>query len=213
MPPILLLSVSLLVTLGNAAHAALPTPQIAPHPAAGVLLVAKPDMPDPRFQHSVILLLSHDQDGTVGVIINRPTRFTLKQALPDMPSSNATLYLGGPVELQRILLLARGQPPAGDTHTVAGDIYWSTDAKVLKALLGKSSAAQQLRVFAGYAGWAAGQLQREIRRGSWRLFEATPDVIFSDDPNSLWDHFNQAPEQIMAGTTARSTSSCESLFS
>ncbi len=126
MPPILLLSIGLLLTPHPAATV-LPTPPIAVRPAAGVLLVAAPTMPDARFRHSVILLLSHDQRGSVGGIINRPTRFTLKQALPDFPASNATLYLGGPVDLQRIILLARGQPPTGDTHSVTGDIFLSTE--------------------------------------------------------------------------------------
>ncbi len=170
-----------------------PTPPPGAHtvrqaPAKGLFLVADASMPDPRFRETVILLVEHDAGGTVGLIINRATGVSLARALPELESDGATehvLFLGGPVELDRLALLARGMPATVPSEHVVGDIYLSGYREALAALLERRN-ARELRVFAGYAGWAPGQLEAELQQGDWFLVPADAERVFAPDPAAVW---------------------------
>ncbi len=158
----------------------------AAEPAPGVFLVAKPEMPDPRFQRSVILLLAHDDGGTVGLVVNRPTGVTV----PNAPDDPHPIYLGGPVDPDRVVVLGRGERPQGPFQRVWEDVWWSTDRGAIEALLGGSIDADALRVFLGYTGWAPGQLDAELAvTDAWALFRADPGDVFSPDSDDLWNRF------------------------
>ena len=156
----------------------------ASEPAAGVFLVAKPEMPDPRFQETVILLLAHDDDGSMGLVINRPTDITI----PGTLNTPHLIYRGGPVAANQFFALGRGTPPEGPSQPLWEDVWWSTQRRVIETLLAEEATPDGLRVFTGYAGWGAGQLDAELQAvNSWVLLEADPDDVFSQETESLWD--------------------------
>ncbi len=176
--PILLLSLISATVLAQAPVA---------EPAPGVFLVATEEMPDPRFRQTVILLLEHDENGTLGLVINRPTDVMLREALPEAPDNPHPVYWGGPVAPNMALLLGRGEPPEGQSEPVLDEVWWSADAEVLEALLNEGAGSERLRVFLGHSGWSAGQLAGELSRDGWALLQATPEQVFSADPAGLWD--------------------------
>jgi putative transcriptional regulator len=167
-------------------------------PAAGVVLVASRQMLDQRFQHTVILLLAHDDTGTMGLIINRPTDLSLADALPDLGAKGAghRLFFGGPVALNTLMFLVRNPVPLAQTTRVLDDIYVSSDRGTLEQLLGKRKATV-LRLYFGYAGWGPGQLDAELASGSWQLFQADADTLFQEPGDTLWEKFIGSANRIM----------------
>lgn len=157
-------------------------------PTKGLLLIADARMPDPRFRESVILLVEHSDQGTMGLIINRRTRLAVHEVLPELDASSGedrALYFGGPVGIHRLVILLRGTPvPATSTHII-DDVYLSAASAALEELVPMTS-DQQLRVFIGYAGWAQGQLESELLEGSWFLRPAEPELIFATDVDEVW---------------------------
>jgi putative transcriptional regulator len=154
----------------------------------GRLLVASPVLRDPNFARTVILVLDHDGDGTLGVVVNRPTEVGVGDVLPSWSgrtSSPDVVFQGGPVALDNALGLAcvlGDDEPVGWRPLYAGVGLIDLDAppEVLAAGLGA------LRIFAGYAGWSPGQLQDEIDEGAWYVVEAELGDAFSDTPGRLW---------------------------
>lgn len=158
-------------------------------PAAGVLLIARPDLPDPNFFHSVVLLLHYDADGAAGVILNRPTGLGLADALPEireLGERRDLVYFGGPVSPDVLLLLVRTSSAPKDAEEVLPGVYTIPGLAELRPLLDRGLDEESLRAFAGYAGWAPGQLDAEIERGDWQLYPATGERIFTDQPDELW---------------------------
>lgn len=161
-------------------------------PAKGVFLVANRDMSDLRFQRSVIILLLHGDEGSLGVIVNRPTDISLSEAVPDLPGAGNeehTLFFGGPVAMETLLLLVRSHDPPAQAAPVLEEVYWSGSREALEALLAEGKPDSELRVYFGRAGWAPGQLEAELTDGSWRLFKADPETLFSQNPDGLWEAF------------------------
>jgi putative transcriptional regulator len=154
----------------------------------GVLLVASPTLGDPNFRRTVVYVLDHRSDGSVGVVLNRPSDVTLLDVLPqwwDLASAPRTLFVGGPVETNAALCLAEARPgavPAGWT-AVSGPIGLAdldADPTALNGSLHK------LRVFAGYAGWGAGQLADEIAEGAWLVVAGHANDVFAEPDTDLW---------------------------
>jgi putative transcriptional regulator len=154
----------------------------------GVLLVASPTLGDPNFRRTVVYVLDHRGDGSVGVVLNRPSDVTLLDVLPqwwDLASTPRTLFVGGPVDTNAALCLAEARPgiaPKGWT-AVAGSVGL-TDLDVDPAVL--ETSVNQVRVFAGYAGWGAGQLAAEIADGAWMVVAGHPTDVFADPGSDLW---------------------------
>ena len=154
----------------------------------GRLLVASPVLNDPNFARAVVLVLDHDGDGTLGVVVNRPTAVGVGDVLPPWSgrtSSPDVVFQGGPVALDNALGLAHvlgEEEPVGWRRLYAGVGLIDLDAppEVLVSGLGA------LRIFAGYAGWSPGQLQDEIDEGAWYVVDAEGGDAFSDNPSELW---------------------------
>ncbi|GII82996.1 UPF0301 protein [Sphaerisporangium siamense] len=161
----------------------------------GGLLVATPLLDDPNFRRGVVLILEHDEDGgTLGVMLNRPSEVTVNQVLPSwdpLVSGPPVLFEGGPVQTDSALALASvpsGQEPLGwrrlhaDGSAVSklGTVDLDAPPEILAGEI------TQMRIFAGYAGWTAGQLEAEIREGSWYVVEAEPGDTFDSRPANLW---------------------------
>ena len=148
-------------------------------------------MLDPNFHRSVVFLLRHDQKGSLGLVVNRSESVKLSEALPNIDiaeNSPHRVTLGGPVAVGHALFLARSAAPLDQAQHVIDDIYYSGNGELLKRLLAKGTSESELRVYAGHAGWAEGQLASEIARGGWHVVRADPDAIFSVNTKSLWEN-------------------------
>jgi putative transcriptional regulator len=156
---------------------------------AGRLVVATLLIGDPSFERSVVLLLDHDEVGSIGVVLNRPTELAVTIALPDwgeLADEPAVLFEGGPVQSGSVLALGRlaaGPVPVIGWAPLASGLG-TVDLTLTPEALGGEVAA--LRLFSGYAGWGPGQLAGEIDGGAWWVFDAEPDDPFSADPRELW---------------------------
>jgi putative transcriptional regulator len=170
-----------------------PSPSTPSPSTRGRLLVATPSLTDPNFARTVILVLEHGDDGALGVVLNRPTDAELDRAVPGWSSvaaPPAVVYVGGPVAAGAAIALAsgRGTGPGGGFTALFGGIG-TVD-------LGREEEREhvdRIRVFAGYAGWAPGQLEAEIGEGSWFVVAASP----------LEDAFCRAPEHLWSGVLRR----------
>ena len=157
----------------------------------GRFLVASRNMKDPRFSRSVILLISYDSKGAMGLIINRPSEVNLAKVLPEIKGirPSDTIYFGGPVAGNRLQILIRsGINPRGSYH-IFGDIYVSADRKVLQRMINRKVSGEEFHVYVGYAGWAPGQLERELLKGGWHIFPADAEAVFSKKPSNIWQEF------------------------
>jgi putative transcriptional regulator len=158
-------------------------------PAAHRLLIAAPALADPEFFRTVVFLIEHDDTGTVGVIINRPSHTPVGQILPDwqdVMSEPSVVFNGGPVQRDGALGLGQlaGSTDAGHgLRAVSGGLALvDLDADAAQVAVGASS----LRVFAGHSGWSPGQLESEIADGGWFVVQGGLDDVFSETPGSLW---------------------------
>src|SRR3954465_11303259 len=156
---------------------------------ASRLLIATPLLTEPTFARTVILLLEHgEESGAFGLVLDRPGGAAVLDVVPsvaDLATEPGVLFSGGPVSPSTAIALglaAPGADPEGWTPVMPPIVTVDLDHD--PALLATSLRA--LRVFAGYAGWAPGQLEQEIAEGAWYLVDALPDDAFLDDPDELW---------------------------
>lgn len=158
-------------------------------PEKGTLLVAKKGIADPRFRDQVILLIQHDSQGTAGLVVNRTSRLPLAAVLPKgslLAEPGKVLSYGGPVEPKTLLALVkvRNHPPEPSDEIIT-DLY-ITGVGVLDEWPDFKAETIDYRAFAGYTGWAPGQLALEMERGDWRVLPADEGSIFSGAGVSLW---------------------------
>jgi len=159
---------------------------------AGTFLVASRGMADPRFRETVILLLEHDDGGTLGLVVNRITGVTLGEALPDWADLDGRrhfLFLGGPVEMTSLSYLHSAGPGGEIDRWVFDGVSGGFEVGTLRRLLEEDIPVERLRVYVGYAGWGPGQLMSEMARDDWHVFRADPEIVFDPAPDRLWPQF------------------------
>jgi putative transcriptional regulator len=164
---------------------------VTPHDSTvGKLLIAEPMLEDPNFDRTVVLMIEHTTDGALGVVLNRPTDLEVDAVLGEWASLAASppvLYMGGPVEQNGVLALARrrtsdaqeapgwtsvlGEIGTIDLHLEPDDVAGGVDG---------------VRFFAGYSGWGGGQLEAELAEGAWLVVPADPGDVFAPDPDAMW---------------------------
>lgn len=155
----------------------------------GDLLVATPVIEDPNFARSVVLLLDHDEDGALGVVLNRPSDVAVTDVLPswdELAVDPPVVFGGGPVQPDAIVALARARPGVDrgeEWQPITGRLRL-IDLREDPALA--AAEVEVVRVFAGYAGWAPGQLEAELDEEAWVTVGTEPDDPFSRDPDELW---------------------------
>jgi putative transcriptional regulator len=153
----------------------------------GKVLLAEPFMAEPYFKRSVILVTEHNDEGSFGLIINKPIKMTFNQALPDAPAFKATLSLGGPVSKETLHFLHRLGNKIPGSKTIAKGLYWGGDFdQVMGMMMDKILDTKDIRMFVGYAGWSAGQLDNELKMNSWIIEKANATMVFRKDPDELW---------------------------
>jgi putative transcriptional regulator len=151
----------------------------------GHLLVAGPGLVDPNFHRSVVLVGEHGEEGALGVILNRTSESTVDEAVPELAAlveGSAPIHVGGPVQPSAIVVLAEFVEPERAETLVLEDIGF-LPSEIDPDELGE---LRRARVFAGYAGWGPGQLDDELREGSWIVEPADPEDVFTADPGELW---------------------------
>lgn len=151
----------------------------------GSLLIAGPGLWDPNFRRTVVLIGHHDEDGAVGIVLNRRTELEVAEAAPpltDLVEPGARLFVGGPVQPQAAVVVADFEHPEHAQVVAFGSIGFLPD----DADAGSIGELRRARVFAGYAGWGAGQLERELEEGSWIVEPAMEYDVFTDAPAELW---------------------------
>jgi len=179
----------------------------------GKLLVARRDLPDPNFGETVVLLVQYSQEGAMGLIINRRTTIPVARVFSELAKAkdrSDLAYLGGPVGRTGVLALLRSRAPKEDVKAIFADVYLIANKAVLEKTVEAAVDARALRVYLGYAGWAAGQLRREVELGAWYIFPADAGLVFHNDPDSIWTQMVEKTELRLAfnatGLTTRALS-------
>ncbi|HEY4428612.1 MAG TPA: YqgE/AlgH family protein [Solirubrobacteraceae bacterium] len=153
---------------------------------AGHLLLASPSLRDPNFTRTVVLIGVHNDEGAMGVVLNRPSTVTVREAVPQLEPAVDELepvYVGGPVQPTSVVCLAEFVEPSLAELLVLGRIGFPAPDTGIEELTENTA---RRRVFAGYAGWGDGQLDAEVEDGDWIAQPALPEDVFSDAPEDLW---------------------------
>jgi putative transcriptional regulator len=160
---------------------------------APAFLLSMPQMLDPNFSRSVVLLCTHTHEGAFGLILNRPLltkgRVMVNLDPPVSTDRELQLWVGGPVEPQRSSILVGQEPDElgmPSAMRVADSLYLSTDPELLRRLL-EPEPPDYARLFVGYSGWAAGQLEAEIEASAWLMSDVDREIIFKTPPDRMWD--------------------------
>ena len=156
----------------------------------GRLLIAGPTLEDPNFVRTVVLVGEHNDEGALGVVLNRPSDTTVGEAVPDLEDltgSEDPVHVGGPVQPSAVLVLAEWEEPATAPQLVTGDVgFLALEDEDAHDIAHDSTPLRRARVFAGYAGWGAGQLAGEIADGAWLVVAGHPSDVFADPGGDLW---------------------------
>jgi putative transcriptional regulator len=151
----------------------------------GKLLVASPALVDPNFARTVVLITEHNDDGAMGIVLNRPAETRVDDLLPELTAvaPDETLFVGGPVQPDAIVLLAEFSDPDAAAWIVAADVGLAAADRELSEL---AEVVRRGRLYAGYSGWGPGQLEAELELDSWIVEPPMPAELFPDDPEALW---------------------------
>ena len=152
----------------------------------GRLLIAGPTLLDPNFVRTVVLIGEHNEDGALGVVLNRPSETTVGEAVPDLEDltdAGEPVHVGGPVQPSAVLVLAEYEQPDQAQQLVTGSVgFVAVDDEGDRV----ATALGRARVFAGYAGWGPGQLEAELERDDWIVAGSVEDDVFDEDAATLW---------------------------
>lgn len=157
-------------------------------PSTGKLLISEPFLNDPNFKRSVVLMAEHNEEGTLGFILNQPSNLLLKDLVPDLWEAAYPVFIGGPVEIDTVHFIHRCYNKLNSGEEIANGIYWGGNFETLKVLVNSNNIqAHEVKFFLGYSGWSKGQLQEELDANSWLVSgQYHPDVVFSHNEEELW---------------------------
>jgi putative transcriptional regulator len=151
----------------------------------GKLLIASPALADPNFARAVVLITEHNDEGAMGVVLNRPSETAVGEVAAELEglAADEPVFIGGPVQPQALVVLAEFNDPEAAAWIVAADVGFvsaETDQEDLERAIRRG------RVYAGYSGWGAGQLESELAEDAWIVEPPMPAELFPDDPLALW---------------------------
>ncbi len=159
-------------------------------PSSGKLLISEPALRDFYFGRSVVLLVEHNVDeGTIGLILNKPIHLKLNQVVKEFPDNEFPLFLGGPVHPERLFYVhTLGAKVPGSIEIIPG-LFWGGEIKKLMELINLQLVKpEEVRFFIGYSGWDPKQLEREMVEKSWVVTQCTLDTVMADNPEKLWSN-------------------------
>ena len=159
-------------------------------PQRGDLLISEPYLPDPNFDRTVVLICEHDENGTVGFVLNKPATIGLADVMEDMADADSKLFVGGPVQQDTLHFLHRCDALMDQANLINEGVFWGGDYEQLATLANSQQLSEsEIKFFIGYSGWSEGQLSNELNEKSWIVYKnATPDFIFEINPEELWKH-------------------------
>ncbi len=160
----------------------------------GHFLVAEAELGDPNFSETVVLIISHDDEGAFGLVVNRRSDISLGQAAEpytNSPFAGLPLFVGGPVEQEFLFCLHSGLPDGNDSPYViklTSNLVFEPQFVALEThiLANPKLKPPEIRLFAGYSGWTAGQLESELEEGAWMTMPASSDLVFNPHPQGGW---------------------------
>lgn len=163
---------------------------IIPHflePQKGRLLISEPFITDLQFKRSVILIGDHNEEGSVGFILNKPMTLLSNEVVPDLLNYNFPLFYGGPVEPNTLHFIHKVGALIENAQPIGNGIYWGGDMDMVNDLLKRKVVTpDEFRFFVGYSGWASNQLQDEIEEKAWWVAEGNDEIVFDDDLENMW---------------------------
>jgi putative transcriptional regulator len=169
--------------------------------AQGKIVISPRDSPDPHFANSVIVLAKYDHSGALGLMIQFKSTLTLPKALvgiKGVEKRTDPIFVGGPVDLPAVLALLRSKSaPEGGSHVI-GNLYLMTSKQSIGAAIAAGKAEADLRIFVGYTGWGPDQLDREVRRSGWFIFDYDEGLVFDEHPDTLWNRMIAKTERRFA---------------
>ena len=153
----------------------------------GQVLLAEPFMLDPYFRRAVVLLCEHHEEGSIGFILNKSIDMTVNELVSEFPVFEAEVFYGGPVQTDTLHYVHNIGELLDESVKVSPGVWWGGDFVQLKFLI-KSGLLEphNIRFFVGYAGWSGGQLDEEMRGGSWVSAEMDANYLFKTRPQKLW---------------------------
>ncbi len=152
----------------------------------GQLLLASPALFDPNFRRTVVLVTEHNEEGAAGIVLNRLSETSVGEAVPDLAalvSDDDRVYIGGPVQQSAVLVLAEFDDPEAAAALVVDDVGFVPGGGDFGLI---AASTRRVRVFAGYAGWGAGQLEAELEESSWIVSAAEGLDLFAAPETDLW---------------------------
>ncbi|MDF1864923.1 MAG: YqgE/AlgH family protein [Saprospiraceae bacterium] len=153
----------------------------------GSVLLAEPFMFDSNFKRSAILLCEHNEEGSIGFILNKELDMQVDELIADFPSFDGKVFFGGPVQTDTIHYIHNVGNLLEDSVKVVPGVYWGGDFEKLKFLIQSDMIKpHNIRFFVGYSGWSDGQLGDELEWGSWVVANMFANYIFKDKPKKLW---------------------------
>ena len=163
----------------------IPFTNIKPEP--GKLLIAEPFLDDPYFKRSVVLLTEHNENGSIGFILNKPIEIKLKDAVGELPPIDSNIHLGGPVARETLHFLhTEGDLIDGSLEIMKG-LFWGGNFETLKKLIEQDKIKpESIKFFVGYSGWEPQQLDKELKLNSWIVLEGDLSVIMKRNTANLW---------------------------
>ncbi|MGK7395322.1 MAG: YqgE/AlgH family protein [Candidatus Cyclobacteriaceae bacterium M3_2C_046] len=161
--------------------------QEALKPKKGDLLISEPFLPDPNFVRTVVLLCEHNEDGSFGFVLNKPSLLKYNDVMDEVSDFDEILYVGGPVQQDTLHFIHRSGQMEGSIE-VGNGIFWGGNFEQLQILIGNHQLNRDnFKFFVGYSGWAGGQLEMELKEKTWIIYEnPTAEEVFDYDPNDLW---------------------------
>ena len=157
-------------------------------PEKGDLLISEPYLPDPNFERTVILLCEHDENGSFGFVLNKPSNSGLSELIEEAEGFDSTVYVGGPVQQNTLHFLHKSPNKLASDKEIVNGVYWGVDFdNLLTSINTKVVDENDLKFFIGYSGWSEGQLLDELKAKSWIVYKkATPELVFDMNAEELW---------------------------
>jgi putative transcriptional regulator len=156
-------------------------------PAQGKILVSDPFLKDFYFKRSIVLLADHSDEGTFGLILNKPTNIKFNEVVQDFPDFQADIYLGGPVKTDSLFFIHSIGENIEKTIKIMDGIYWGGDIEIVREMIKTDKiAAGQIRFYLGYSGWGPHQLEDELKEKSWVVATVKANQLLKSPPEKLW---------------------------
>ncbi len=157
-------------------------------PQKGDLLISEPFLNDPNFVRTVVLLCEHNEEGSFGFVLNKPSQITIHELIEEVEDRDDTVFVGGPVQQNTLQFIHRNNDLIEGGMEVSDGLYWGGNFEQMLTILdGNLIGKNEIKFFVGYSGWAAGQLKGELELNSWIIFRNVGvEKIFDTNVESLW---------------------------